>query len=97
MEVAMQIGLVSGDLLSLPTPPINCPSGNRTCDSFSTLAVGVQCDNITSQVALNRTSYGYNYYAPADSILQKMIKSTNRNEFIIESDDEQHFLPVMQR
>jgi hypothetical protein len=97
MEVAMQTGLISGDSLSISNAPFSCPSGNCTWDPFSTLAVGVQCDNITSQVALNCTSYGCNYYAPNDSLLQEMINSTIWDEFIIESDDEQHFLPVMQQ
>lgn len=42
-------------MISRPYPPFTCPSGNCTWDPFGTLAVGVECLDISDSVQLNCT------------------------------------------
>ncbi|KAF7526503.1 hypothetical protein G7054_g10757 [Neopestalotiopsis clavispora] len=53
MQSASLIGLMSSNLLSLPDPPFECPTGNCTWDPFSTLAIGSKCLDITDSASLD--------------------------------------------
>jgi hypothetical protein len=53
VKSAIYSGLLAPNAISLPDPPHSCPTGNCTWNSFSSLAVSVQCVDITSHVKLN--------------------------------------------
>ncbi|KAF2098765.1 hypothetical protein NA57DRAFT_76004 [Rhizodiscina lignyota] len=53
LRAAIYDGLTSSNQLSLPYPYSNCPTGNCTWDPFGTLAVNVNCSNITSSVKID--------------------------------------------
>lgn len=43
----MYTGLLASPMLPLPNPPYICSTGNCTWGAFGTLAVGVQCVDLT--------------------------------------------------
>ncbi|KAM0815922.1 hypothetical protein AB5N19_01723 [Seiridium cardinale] len=80
MEAAIRIGIMSSNLLSLPDPPFNCPTGNCTWDPFSTLAIGTKCLDITDSVSLNCSASdieGCIFAAPNDPLLSAMLEKEN--------------------
>ncbi|KAK9415826.1 hypothetical protein SUNI508_10126 [Seiridium unicorne] len=80
MEAAIRIGIMSSNLLSLPDPPFNCPTGNCTWDPFSTLAIGTKCLDITDSVSLNCSATdidGCIFAAPNDPLLSAMLEKEN--------------------
>jgi hypothetical protein len=105
MKAATYNGVLSSNLLTLPTPPFSCPTGNCTWDPFSTLAISSQRVNITNLVSLNCTNASYNgteyqycnLMAPNDQTLQSLLNgSTSWNPFYIESGIPRNFLPVLE-
>jgi hypothetical protein len=94
MKAAAFNGLLSSNLLSLPSPPFNCPTANCTWNPFSTLAIGVECKNITNRVSLNCTTPSAadpgaefcNLISLEDATLQKLLNKSDPNvAFYIEA------------
>jgi hypothetical protein len=88
MKVAAYNGILSSNLIKIPTPPFSCTSGNCTWDPFSTLAISTQCINLTDHVSLNcsMTSQNCNFVAINDSVLTQMLNgSTSDDGFIIKA------------
>lgn len=89
MKVAMYSGLLSSNLLTLPSPPFSCPSGNCTWDPFGTLSVSAACSDITSSMNLNCSSSAggdtprCNLVSPNDTLLAEMLNGTTDRTFII--------------
>ncbi|KAK6083870.1 hypothetical protein SCUP515_01566 [Seiridium cupressi] len=80
MEAAIRIGIMSSNLLSLPDPPFNCPTGNCTWDPFSTLAIGTKCLDITDSISLNCSATDVDrciFAAPNDPLLSAMLEKEN--------------------
>lgn len=78
MKAALRSGLLAPNPISLPSPPFNCPTGNCTWDAFATLAVGTQCQNLTSEVNLECSgSYDCTFTAPNDEALAYVANGTN--------------------
>lgn len=99
MKVATYNGLLSSNLISLPVPPVNCPTGNCTWDPFGTLAVSSDCVNITDHVSLNCTSSegpGYQFITTDESLQPLINGSTSSGTFYLESGLAQSFLPGFQ-
>lgn len=105
MRVAAYNGLLSSNLVTLPTPPFTCPSGDCTWDPFSTLAVSSQCVNITDNVSLNcsegdspdnSTDY-CNFLSINDPTLQSLLnQSTDTDKFFIEAGSPRLYLDVLE-
>jgi hypothetical protein len=100
MKAAIYSGVLASNLISLPAPPFNCPTGNCTWDPYATLSVSSQCIDVTSSVTLNCTgdaiSEGCNFAAPEDPTLQKLLNGTGSfSIFMIESGIANEFLPVL--
>ncbi|KAI9658689.1 MAG: hypothetical protein M1821_002249 [Bathelium mastoideum] len=55
MSRAMQGGLTSSTLVPLPVVPQNCPSGTCVWDPFGTLAIGINCIDISYDFEMNCT------------------------------------------
>lgn len=56
IKVAVRSGLMASEQLSIPNVPYSCLTGNCTWNAFNTLAIGVQCHNISQHLRLNCTT-----------------------------------------
>ncbi|KAI0594725.1 hypothetical protein F4775DRAFT_572768 [Biscogniauxia sp. FL1348] len=82
MKAAVRNGLLSSNPRSFPSPPFSCPSGNCTWDPFATLAVGAQCQDLTSRVHINCTTEpsgeeACSFETTGDDALRDLVNGTN--------------------
>ncbi|KAJ4423351.1 hypothetical protein N0V82_001954 [Gnomoniopsis sp. IMI 355080] len=98
MKAAALNGLLSSNLVTLPTPPFSCSTGNCTWDPFSTLAVNSQCIDVANDVNLNCTEgqLGCNLVSHDNSTLQSLLNgSTYSDTFYIEAGPPMVYMPVL--
>ena len=67
MKSAMYTGLLSSGMMAAPNAPFSCPTGNCTWDPFPSLAIGIQCIDMSSYYTLDCSSNFTAAEWPADA------------------------------
>ncbi|QDS77233.1 hypothetical protein FKW77_003088 [Venturia effusa] len=88
LRSAMFNAMFTSNLMSLPDPLYNCPTGNCTWGPFLTLGVSASCFDISSEVSLKRemsiqnSSDGYKIVSSGTGFLVDFLNDTNPQTFM---------------